>query len=368
MDRKNQTENDILGNSSSRFSQEERARMTAENAGRRKFSQREKIKRPVNTSARHQNSIADKPQAVKGKEKTSYEKVGGSRNERVRTSTAQRKKEKKRQNNLVICMLFVVVIALIGVLTTIVLKINTIEVIGTESYSSQTVLTAAGLNSGDSMVLINTKAVEEKIETELPYIEKAEIKRVWPDKIVISLEDAIPALAIDTGKGYIFLNNSCKVLDDDAIALNSNAAVIKGLSVEEAQPGKTIVFKGDINTSDFTTLTKALEESEIVGISSYDLSSISSIVVVIDHRIEVRLGTLAGAAEKFAFGKKVIEETVASDKKHAMLIDITDDGKAYVRAKNDNSVNFSEQPVTEVETDPESTTAENESTTSLSVG
>lgn len=357
---KNRTENDVIGMKESRFSGEERARMAEENT-------KERNSRKINTQQEHKNRKQKKdekqnPDDTKKKDSGKKdsrrsERSSGSRNDRVKNSAEQRKKDKKRQNYLVISMMFIVVIALVGVLSATVLRINTVEVTGTDNYSDTSVLDAAGLKSGDSMVLINIKAMEDKIETLLPFIEEAAIEREWPDKIKVSLEDAKPALAIDTGDGYVIMNNSCKVLTDSASSPGNGVAIIKGLTLSQNTPGKQVVFSGDISTSDFTALTNALEESGIKGISSYDLSSISSVSIIIDHRIEVKLGTLAGAAQRFNFLKQVVEETVASDKKNAILIDVTDDGTAYVRNKDDNNVNFGEGSFAE-----ETTTANEEST------
>lgn len=358
MERKNRTENDILGGAESRFSQEERARMAAENGGRRSAARSSGKKNSVTAQDSSSKGNGKKTSTVAAKKSTPGKSnnsvnAGGSRNERVKNSSAKRKKDRKRQNRIVLAMLFVLTVALIGVLSAFVLKINAIEVTGSEKYNSKDVLTAAGLEEGDSMLLINANTMEDKIKFRLPYIENAEIKRVWPDKISVVLEDAKATLAIDTGKGYVLLNNDCKVLEDSAPVLKNGCALIKGVTIESAEPGKTVVFTERLSTEDFIKLTNELEKNEIRNISCFDLTSISSIVITIDHRIEVRLGTLAGAVEKFRFGKKVIEETVASDKKHAMLIDITDDGKAYVRAKDDNNVNFGEIPQQEETTKPE---------------
>ena len=149
MDRKNQTENDILGMKESRFSGEERARMAQERAGVRESSQKKDGQRQ---NVRERNS----ERASKAKDSRSRESAGQSRNDRVRSSVKQRKKEKKLQNNIIIAMLFVIAVALVGVLCVVVLKINPLEVTGTEKYSSASVLSAAGLSEGDSMVLINT--------------------------------------------------------------------------------------------------------------------------------------------------------------------------------------------------------------------
>lgn len=349
MERNNQQ--DIHGIKNSRFSPEERARMSRDNEQYREAARND---RPVKKTNKKTVSASNEKSRKAGK--ASQSNTAGSRNDRVKNSSENRKKQKKRQNNLIIAMLLIVALALLGAFASFSMTVNGIEVSGSERYSDKTVLEAAGLDKGDSMLLVNLGAMEYKIESTLPYIENAVIKRSWPDKIVVTLEDAVASLAIDTGDGYILMNNSCKVLDTDAIVIN-NSALVKGVSVVEATEGKTVVFSDDVSTENFVKLCSAFAEHGIESISEYDLTSVSNISVILDHRIEVSLGTLAGAPDKLAFCKAVIDETIASDKKHPMIIDVTADGKAYARRKDDNSVSFGEvttqpsQETTEAETE-----------------
>lgn len=359
----NQNDNDILRRKDSRFSDEDRARIAQENAAARLNARKKREERPSENKRKSSNaseneieqnkrkkvknaekSISSPKQKNTEKRKSPKEEIQGSRNDRIKDSQQERKKNHKRNNNLIISMVFIVAIAVIGIFAAFALKVNVIEVSGSDRYSDASVLLAAGLDTSDSMLLLNAKSLENKLETLLPFIEKAQIKRMWPDKISVVLTDAVPSLAVDSGEGYVLMNNSLKVLDDDAVTVGSDTAILKGVKISSAIPGKTVELTDDISTDDFSSLANALTESGIKGITEYDLSVISDISVILDHRIEVKFGTLAGAAEKFRFGKEVIDKTVASDSRHSMIVDLTADGKAYVRDKNDSNVSFDVLP------------------------
>lgn len=354
----NQNDNDILRRKDSRFSDEDRARIAQENSqarlnARRKreekaaelkrnseqVSEKNEKQKKINKAGNNKNTTVHKNRANE-KKRSSKDEMPGSRNDRIKDSQQERKKTHKRNNNLIISMVFIVAIAVIGIFAAFALKVNVIEVSGSERYSDTSVLSAAGLDTSDSMLLLNAKSMENKIETLLPFIETAQIKRVWPDKITVFLTDAVPTLAVDSGEGYILMNNSLKVLDDDAVTVGSDTALLKGVKISSAVPGKTVELTDKISTEAFSSLADAFTESGITGITEYDLSVISDVSVIIDHRIEVKFGTLAGAAEKFSFGKEVIDKTVASDSRHSMIVDLTAEGKAYVRDKNDSNVVF----------------------------
>ena len=339
MERNNQDQ-DIYGVKNSRFSPEERARMSQDN----------EVYRTVRKNTESQKKTVKNTRATKN---TGAEKTAVSRNERIKNSTKTRKRQKKIQNNLIIAMLMIVAVALIGAFASFAMQISEIEVTGSERYSAKSVLTVAKLEPGDSMLLISSGYLENKIESLLPYVEDAEISREWPDKVIISITDAVPTLAIDTGNGYVLMNNSCKVLDDDAMVAG-DAAIVKGIGIVKAVPGEAAEFSDNVSRESFVNLCKAFEEYGIENISEYDVTSVSSISVIIDHRIEVNLGTLAGAADKLAFCKAVIEKTIEADTKNPMVIDFTADGKAYARRKDDNNVSFNapeEEATTDIATE-----------------
>ncbi len=269
----------------------------------------------------------------------------GSRNERVRSSTEKRKKDTKIKNALIVTALFVSAACMIALLCVVILKINTVEVVNNDRYTVQEVVDAAKIKKGSSMLLVNSAKISEEIERKLPYAENVKVERKWPDKIVITMETAVPTFAIDTGRGYIYLSDSCKVLETSGEFLVSTAAFLKGITVEKCTVGEQIVLSGEVKAGDIVNLISVMRDSGIGEITSLDLSDDSCAVLVLDHRIEVELGSLSQADEKLMrFAGRVIEETEKTDSSHEIVIDLTGDKEARVRVKNSNEVNFEEEP------------------------
>lgn len=369
MDRKNQNEHEILNMKGSRFSGEERARMVQLGNSARKRNYK---------SPSADEKAAKKPQGSATGKRSQPAPRTGSRNDAVRSSAKQRKKDKKRQNNLLGAMLFLVAVAGIAIACVLVLKINTVEVInGSDTYSDESIIAQSGIEEGDSMLLINTEAASADITTKLPFVETAVIERQWPDKVVITVEYAETAMVIDSGSGYILLNSSCKVLDDDAPVFTDMAAQVRGVSVLSAVPGQRLELQGDITADALTSLARSVEENSIENVTLYDLSKITDVVLMVDRRIEVKLGTLASAPDKLGFCREVIKRSTEEDSKHAMVIDFSADGTAYARVKKDNHVNYEDETLPFEEIPEESTggntVTENgavteETTASFSVG
>lgn len=380
----------------SRFSEEERAKIAEENARNRAARKREEsaYEKPttVNDNRKATSTEKKKKTAVKEvqngkktdakssrkkstastksqKNKNTHEAFKGSRNDKVRTSTQQRKKNKKRQNFIITVALCVIVVSLIAVLLITMLRINSIQVVDCERYSAEEVINQSTLKKGGSMLLISKNKICEKLREDLPYISQAKISRAWPDTIVITVEEAVAELAIDTGSGYILLDSSCKVLDASADFLVETAAPLVGVTPVKYVAGQTIQFaeeldeettqdesttaeeatseqttqakRDKISTEDISKLLQALKDSGIEKVTYLDLTDISDVILVLNHRIEIKLGTLSKANERLLkFAERVIEETEKDDMSHEILIDLTSDKEARVRVKNSNEVSF----------------------------
>lgn len=366
-----------FGEMKSRFSGEERARLADENAQiraerkreyekkRREYengydvninSSQEKTKRNLNNNAnntksaekkvqkieKHKNTKSLTDKRIRTKEKTGYsEPFKGSRNDKVRTSTLKRKKNREIHNAVVMVSLFVAAFAVISVFCIAVLKINTVVVENCDKYADSEVIEISKIKTGGSMLLINSDKTEKLLQEKLPYIKTAEISRKWPDTVVISIEEASVSLAINKGNGYVLLDSSCKVLDDNADFLVSGAAPLKGAVLTSCVLGETAEFSGSISTSEISELLTALSESKIETVTSLDITSVSDITLTLDHRVEIKLGSLSNAdSNLLKFAQRVIEETEKTDASHEVLIDLTSGKEARVRVKNKNEVTF----------------------------
>ena len=77
--------------------------------------------------------------------------------------------------------------------------VRSVQVTGTHLVTQAEVLAAADIRSGTPLIRINTSAVARRVEQLTP-VQSAHVSRDWPDKIVISVQERTPALAV-TGPG-----------------------------------------------------------------------------------------------------------------------------------------------------------------------
>lgn len=403
MGQKNRTDNDIVKPGRSRFSPEQRAKMQAENSravarkrrppakirqassapterrterNRKTVSDADVHRRPVKTKNERTNTISHtERRAVRNStsQNDSYNSErkqstqSGSRNENVRKSVKARKKNSRLQNTAVMGFGIFLAVSIVFILFfTIFFKITEIQIVNDGVYSDSEILEKSDIKTGSNLLLVDKKKVDAKLRTELPYIEKAEIKKQLPDKLMLSLTYAEAAMAVDTGGGYVLMNSSGKVLEDDSKVLPQSAAIVNGLLISSAEPGKTIEFKAEDATKSLIALSESLKTNGIENVTAYNIKSIADVRITVDCRIEILLGGFTGSDEKLSFGSEVIKKISEKDNESSYLVDLRDPTKAYVRNKNDGSLNYIGEDILAEET--ESFAEDAESQTHMSLG
>jgi cell division protein FtsQ len=81
------------------------------------------------------------------------------------------------------------------------LVVRSIEVTGTHVVPKSEVLAAAAIPTGLPLVRVNTSAVAHRIER-IAQIQSAAVTRNWPDRIVITVQEREPALAVPSGHEF----------------------------------------------------------------------------------------------------------------------------------------------------------------------
>jgi cell division protein FtsQ len=78
-------------------------------------------------------------------------------------------------------------------------------VTGNRLVPTAQVLAAAAIRRGTPLESVNTAAAVRRIE-EIPQVLSATVSRAWPDSIVISVRERVPALAVATGSGFALVD------------------------------------------------------------------------------------------------------------------------------------------------------------------
>ncbi len=247
-------------------------------------------------------------------------------------------RRKSRAGKIMLSFLLTALIVF-GVLSvTVLFPISDIKVKGKSIYSAQQILDISGIDVGDNLFLLDSKA-KSNIVTKLPYISSVKFKRELPDKLTIVVLPAVPERCYYNGNTYVVTDNNNKVLEKVS-SVSNDLLTIKA------------DFDNNIKIADTVSLTKE-EQSNILAkilsepalkdfkINSVDVKDSIDITVIIENRFNVRLGDYTDIEGKLAHLAAMIEKMDESATGDINLKSWSQDKpEGYFTAK---SLNFAEE-------------------------
>jgi cell division protein FtsQ len=81
------------------------------------------------------------------------------------------------------------------------LVVRSVVVTGTHLVPASEVIAVAGVQPGTPLIRVNTAQVAARVET-ISQVRSAEVSKSWPDRLVITVRERTPALAVRAAAGY----------------------------------------------------------------------------------------------------------------------------------------------------------------------
>lgn len=213
---------------------------------------------------------------------------------------ARRKKRKKRRLKVTFFVFLIVLVigVLIALSCTVLFNIKSFAVSGQSIYADTDILAQSGLSVGDNLFLMLTSKVEQNIETKLPYVKSAEVKRRFPDTVSIKITPATEFATIKVEEGYLVVDSDYKIL---AVKPEqpTNLTYIKGIVSEQSLPGTHITFADDEQKRILNEIIKLLADNSITA-TMIDVENKLELAFVIENRLYIELGNYSNLAKKMA--------------------------------------------------------------------
>ena len=185
-----------------------------------------------------------------------------SREELRRENRQELERQKSRRKAMWIILLVAIGVVIAVILSlTVFFKVTAVEVdVSKSQYSAAQIRDASGIEEGDSLFLLNREKAADRISTKLPYTGEIVVKRSFPSKVKVFVEDSTVTAAVKYNDKYIVLSESDKVLAtaNNIDALNSlverQAKKKAGTSPEKSQKKTTTTTTTTVTTTTTTTV------------------------------------------------------------------------------------------------------------------
>ena len=211
------------------------------------------------------------------------------------------------------------------------LTVREIKIEGIENTNYLEVVHLSGIKFNSNIFTVDLDEVKDSIEQN-PVLDVIEIKRKFPDEIIIKIAERTPIAAIETMGNYIVMDKDLVALSIQDTVMQPQNALITGTAVTEYQLGEEIKLDKDIYEKKLKELLDAMFETQTGSlIKSADISFTENIVMISKSGYEIRIGSCENVRNKFIWIKTMIPKLQEEGREGGILY-ITNVNSAHYMA------------------------------------
>lgn len=285
---------------------------------------------------RQWQSSPDYSQDRRSDSSRSLNKSKKTKQQKIKDQNKKRKQKKKLRKIISLLLIIICIVVVMIVLSlTVLFKIDTITIQGNEFYSQKQISAVLPIEKEKNLFLSDISSAKVKLEENLPYIYKAEIKRKFPTTIVVNIKEVQTIYAVkNKDKTYTLFDNNLKILEMNTAKRPKDSILVTKLSFGEMTLGKKAVLSNDKIENDLLIMMDAINrlglDKEITCIYSSD---INNNYMIYDGRITFKLGTTDNIDDKLYSALTATEKLNESNSNVVGEMAITDGKQVYFTEK-----------------------------------
>lgn len=239
---------------------------------------------------------------------------------------------RKRKRKRALRRVFLILTILVIILTTLALKtqyfnITSIEVTGLINLKEDNIRELLSFKDGDNILRINVNKSRESIKSN-PYVENVEIKRKFPNKINVNVEEKYAKYYVKHEDTYILLDADATVIESRKDIEGLSLYELRGIDPGTLNIGEKVVFEDERNVAFMKEFYDLMSRNQSnIKFNSIDMSSVINLKVY-SNNIEIRIGTIEKLQDKLNVAINLIETEGLSDK--VGYIDVSFNGSPVI--------------------------------------
>ncbi len=183
-------------------------------------------------------------------------------------------------------------------------KLESISIAGNSYIPAEDICRIAGVYKGEHMFQVETDKALQNLRKDLR-IEQAVVKRVFPNGIVIEVEERRPVASVACEFGYLDLDHKGMVLNAYRVRHLQTTPLLVGIQVRDRYIGDTVE---DEQTLLALTYLSALDDTALAQIVEMNLSDPNHVVARTTNAAEIRIGALERLDTKVEYTISFLEE------------------------------------------------------------
>lgn len=206
------------------------------------------------------------------------------------------------------------------------------------SYSEEDIIRSAGISRGDNLVRMKTDAIKEKMMDELLFIDNAEVKKSFPDKLMINVIPSIETAYVECKGGYVLISENWRIIGQTENPEKSNLVIVKGFECKSNEEKSFITSKDPDKDEALKNILRVIKEQDIKNMVEIDLTDKYDVVLNYDNRIKIRIEKPVDVDYKLRYAYKIITSSLRENK-NGYLIYRNSLGYSYISDEEYNRIN-----------------------------
>ena len=224
----------------------------------------------------------------------------------------------------------IVIIVLVILANTVLFNCTSIEVEGNSRYTAEQIIAPSGLEEGQNLLHIDTKSAEQRISTALTYIDMTEVKRVFPTKIKIVVQEAEKWYQVSANGVSASISRMGRIVE---LGADSSLPVVEGFDPVELSAGFMLESNESGKTEIPSLILEKAEQYGINNISRIDLTDRFGISIDCGDNVTLELGGIADIDSKLAVAAGTLKKENSN-----VVINLHTPSKIFVRDKVNEQV------------------------------
>lgn len=237
----------------------------------------------------------------------------------AKTRTEQPKRPYRGGNYTLYFILAAIVVGVVMAIlsNTVLFKCSSIEVAGTTRYSAEEIIAAAGVKTGDNLLHVNADKAAENVMNAFAFVDKAEVKKNYPTKLVIEITEAVNWFAlVQDGKTNV-ISRGGKVLG----ALPTDGlVVVKGFEAQSLEVGTHLASKVEAKNKIAAEIFAAADKVGLQQMTEIDMTDRFSIKITVENRIVLNIGPITQLESKLRVAQAVIEKKIGEEERVSVIL------------------------------------------------
>lgn len=200
-------------------------------------------------------------------------------------------------------------------------RVSTVKISGNAMYSTEDIIAASGIKSGQNLYELNQDLIEKNIVLKYPFIKDVDLRREVPSTVELIITEDEPRYCLELFGEYLVLSEDLRIMaiyedKEEMVRDNGETVLLVTPKVKSAIVGEYIVFEKENNEELIKNIISNVENSYVKNeVNVIDFSDRFDISVICkENRFRIQLGSYGKDFLKYLnFGYEVYNDKKIAD-------------------------------------------------------